>query len=369
MFTKHKLSLMACSALVATSAFAASYTPADPDNYPYEMYKKEVKAGKNVTTLYDGAIIFKPSFKVDTIYHSKISAKNFNLGEPATAEHLKAWNTDVRPDGKGLPEGSMSVAKGYEVYGKNCAVCHGEFGEGVGKFPVLSGGKGTLTLHPNTGGDPGPLKTLGSYMPYIAPIYWYIQTAMPLSAPKSLSNSEVYGIIGYLLQVNEIQVNGEDIEDDTIIDADFLKSVHLPNEKGFEYRDGRDRDTHNTRCMTNCVDTKKMSVMRVNPEATVVEPEFGEERYYYGEVTHEEAAGSPGKSNYEAICAGCHETDAMGAPPVGDKDAWARVVEKGLDKVYHNANVGINGMPAKGGSDLSDEAMKEVVDYMIKESK
>jgi cytochrome c len=60
----------------------------------------------------------------------------------------------------------------------------------------------------------------------------------------------------------------------------------------------------------------------------------------------------------------------MGAPAVGDKAAWAAVLEKGIDKVYHNANNGINGMPPKGGAmDLTDAQMKEVVDYMVNASK
>jgi cytochrome c len=367
---KRKLSVITCSALFAATSLAAydwSHTPADPDKYPFEMYKKEVRAGKNVTTLYDGAIIKDQSVDVKTVYHSPYSAKGFNLGEKATKEHLKAWDTDVRPDGKGLPEGSMTVADGYEVYAEKCGTCHGEFGEAVDKFPVLAGGLGTLDLHPNSGGEPGPLKTLGSYLPYIAPMYWYIQTAMPLSAPKSLTNDEVYGILGYLLQVNEIRVNGEDIEDDTVIDAAFIKSVHLPNEKGFEYNNLRVADTKNTRCMTNCVD--KIKVDRVNPEATVVEPEFGEERYFYGEIKKEEHGG-PGAAAYETYCAGCHHDGIAGAPKVGVHEDWADIIAVGLETTLKNAIEGKGAMPPKGGAmNLSDEEIKQIVEYMISKSK
>ena len=60
----------------------------------------------------------------------------------------------------------------------------------------------------------------------------------------------------------------------------------------------------------------------------------------------------------------------MGAPAVGDKAAWAAALEKGIDQVYHNAINGKGGMPPKGGAmDLSDEKVKEVVDYMIEASK
>lgn len=345
------------------------YMPADPDHYPYPMYKKEVKAGKKVTTLYDGAIIQDQSLQVNEVYHAPYSGKDFNLGEAATKEHLSAWDTDVRPDGKGLPEGSMSVEEGYEVYAAKCAVCHGEFGQGVDKFPVLSGGQGTLTLHPNSGGEPGPLKTLGSYAPYIAPFFWYIQTAMPLMEPKSLSNSEVYGILGYLLQVNEVQVNGQDIEDDTIIDAEFIKAVHLPNEKGFEYNNLREADTQNTRCMEDCV-KGELEIVRVNPEATVVEPEFGEERYFFGEIEKEGGHAGPGAANYEMFCAGCHADGVAGAPKVGDHEGWVDIIAQDMQTTLGNAINGKGAMPPKGGAmDLSDDQIKEIVEYMIQQSK
>jgi len=376
-FTKFKISAIAGAALFATSSLMAydghtypgwKHTPADPNKYPYEMYKNEVKAGKKVTTLYDGAIIKGKEVDVKTVYQPSISAKDFNLGEKATAEHLKAWNTDVRPDGKGLPEGSMTVGEGYEVYASKCAVCHGEFGEAVGKFPVLAGGLGTLNLHPNNGGEPGPLKTLGSYAPYIAPSFWYIQTAMPLMEPKSLSNDEVYGILGYLLQVNEIEVNGESIDDDTVIDAAFIKSVSMPNKDGFEYNNLREPDTHNTRCMTDCV-KGTLRVDRVNPEATVVEPEFGEERYFYGEIEENTGHAGPGAADYEANCAGCHADGIAGAPIVGDAEQWTDVIAQGRETVISNAINGKGAMPPKGGADLSDEKIAEIVDYMINLSK
>lgn len=368
MSMKHKLSIVAASSILAASSLAA-YTPADPDKYPFPMYKKETKAGKKVTTLYDGAIIKDQSFKVDNVYHSGYSGNDFNLGEKASKETLKAWDTDVRPDGKGLPEGGMTVEDGAEVYSANCAMCHGDFGEGAGKFPVLTGGKGTLDLHPNNGGEPGPLKTLGSYAPYIAPSFWYIQTAMPLMEPKSLSNSEVYGILGYLLQVNEIQVNGEDIDDETFIDAEFIKSVSMPNEKGFEYNNLRVADTENTRCMTNCVDTTKIRIDRVNPEATVVEPEFGEERYFYGEIEEKGGESALGAEEYEMYCAGCHHDGIADAPKVGSPEDWTDILSQDPVTTLSNAINGKGAMPPKGGSALSDEKIKEIVDYMIQHSK
>ena len=72
-------------------------------------------------------------------------AGDFGLGRPATPEEIAAWDIDVRPDGMGLPPGSGDVLTGEEVFAERCAVCHGDFGEAVGRWPVLAGGQESLT--------------------------------------------------------------------------------------------------------------------------------------------------------------------------------------------------------------------------------
>ncbi|OPX26842.1 MAG: hypothetical protein B1H07_03265 [Campylobacteraceae bacterium 4484_166] len=361
-----KVKIILVLLLSSVFVYAKSYTPVDPDKYPYPSETIDKKGNKiNI----DGAIKKPKNFKVKDVYHSPYSAKGFHLGKKATKKQSDAWNTDVRPDGKGLPKGSMSVEKGAEVYSAKCASCHGEFGEGVARFPILSGGKGTLKLKPASGGDPAPLKTFGSYMPYVAPVFWYIQTAMPLSAPKSLSNSDTYGIIGYLLQVNEIKVNGKDIEDDTIIDAKFLKAVHMPNEKGFAYNNLRVPDTKNTRCMKNCI-KGKTKINRIKVDATIVEPKFGEERHYYGKIESKTGSKKPGQADYEASCAGCHDDGVAGAPRLKAVDDWKKIVKKDFKKVVSNAINGTGAMPPKGGAmDLNDQAIENIVKYMLNSSK
>lgn len=361
------LRVIVSSLLLVSALNAAGHTVASPDSYPYPSLVID-KNGDKINV--DGAKLLPQTMKVKHIYHSPFSGKGYNLGEKATKEQVKAWNTDTRPDGKGLPEGKMDVLAGSEVFIAKCASCHGDFGEGVDRFPVLSGGIGTLTLHPETGGDAAPLKTLGSYAPYISPFFWYIQTAMPLSAPKSLSNDEVYGILGYLLQLNEIQVNGKDIEDETVIDKKFIMAVHLPNEKGFEYNNLRVSDTKNTRCMKDCIDTKNMKVMHIQTDATIVEPEFGEERYYYGEDKSKNEESSVGKTIYENTCAGCHDSGLVGSPKVGDKVAWAKVAKQDMKDIFSHAINGLNAMPPKGGDmSLKDKDVQDAVKYMLEKSK
>ncbi|MEJ2142572.1 MAG: c-type cytochrome [Gammaproteobacteria bacterium] len=76
------------------------------------------------------------------------------------------------------------------------------------------------------------------------------------------------------------------------------------------------------------------------------------------------------KGTYQSACFACHGTGAAGAPKFGDKGAWKARIAQGLDTLFDHALHGFKGMPAKGGrSDLSDDAVKAVVKYMVKNSK
>jgi mono/diheme cytochrome c family protein len=62
------------------------------------------------------------------------------IGRAATPKEVAAWDIDVRPDFKGLPEGSGTVASGMEMWEAKCASCHGVFGESNEVFSPLIGG-------------------------------------------------------------------------------------------------------------------------------------------------------------------------------------------------------------------------------------
>ena len=66
----------------------------------------------------------------------------YGIGTVPTAEQIAAWDIDVRPDGQGLPQGSGTALDGEEIFIEKCGSCHGEFGEAVGRFPVVMGGQG-----------------------------------------------------------------------------------------------------------------------------------------------------------------------------------------------------------------------------------
>lgn len=84
------------------------------------------------------------------------------------------------------------------------------------------------------------------------------------------------------------------------------------------------------------------------------------------------AAG--GQETYQAACFACHGTGAAGAPKLGDKANWAPRIKQGTKVLNEHAIKGFQGksgfMPAKGGrADLSDDAVKAAVAYMVSQSK
>lgn len=148
-------------------------------------------------------------------------AAPIGVGLPALPEEIAAWDRDVRPDGTGLPEGSGSVLDGEEIFTEICAACHGDFGEGVGRFPPLAGGRGALTIE-------RPIKTIGSYWPYLSTVFDYVRRAQPFGAPGTLTDDEIYAVTAYILYLNDL-VDDEEF----ILDAGSFRDIRLPNEAGF----------------------------------------------------------------------------------------------------------------------------------------
>lgn len=177
----------------------------------------------------------------------------FGLGRPALANEIAAWDIDVRPDGLGLPEGSGTVAQGEGLFSDQCAVCHGDFGEGAGRWPVLAGGYDTLT-------EERPEKTIGSYWPYLSTVYDYIRRTMPYGDARSLSDNDVYALTAYLLFLNDI------VDDETFeLSQQNFTDVRLPNEANF-LADDRTTEPHYAQrgepCMTNCQESPAEITMR-----------------------------------------------------------------------------------------------------------
>ena len=146
------------------------------------------------------------------------------FGRPATADEIKAWDIAVSPDGTGLPPGSGTAAQGAVVYRQKCAICHGPTGtEGPAERLV---GREPRQGFP-FGKDPSLVRTVGNYWPYATTLYDYINRAMPLNAPGSLSPDEVYSAVAVRLRRNEI------ISDSTVVNALTLPRVVMPARNRF----------------------------------------------------------------------------------------------------------------------------------------
>jgi S-disulfanyl-L-cysteine oxidoreductase SoxD len=170
------------------------------------------------------------------------------LGRLALPEEIAAWDTDVQADGKGLPSGRGTVKQGEEIYIARCASCHGEFGQGAGRWPELAGGQGSLKAD-------RPSKTIGSFWPAAAPLYDYTRRTMPWGNARSLSADETYAVVAFLLNLNDI------VADDFELNDKNLASIKMPNAAGF-FDDDREvsenKFWNKNPCMKNCRDVPKI---------------------------------------------------------------------------------------------------------------
>ncbi|MGY8871827.1 MAG: c-type cytochrome [Pseudomonadales bacterium] len=318
------------------------------------------------------------------------ASEKYSFGKTATSEEIAGWDIDIRPDGKGLPDGDGSVEDGEVLYEQLCATCHGLFGEGEARWPVLAGGVGTLT-------EDRPTKTVGSYWPYASTLYDYIRRAMPFTAPRSLTNEQTYQLTAYVLYLNEL------VDDDFVLTHKSLAQIEMPNKDGF-FVDPRP-DVKNVRCMKECDDPSKMKIEGTLKGITPVghfiegadapaashegqedlerEKAHARKAALTGEDAKEEVKSEvvklsdeavAGKETFDNACKVCHGSGIAGSPKLGDIEAWAPRVKQDISVLVEHAIKGFSGasgiMPPKGGRiDLSDLQVEEAVHYMVESSK
>jgi mono/diheme cytochrome c family protein len=140
-------------------------------------------------------------------------------GRPASPAVISRMDLTIAADGVGLPPESGSVWEGRATFAAKCAACHGSEGTG-GIADRLTGGVGSLA-------SAKPVRTVASYWPYATTIFDYVRRAMPLTAPQSLTDVEVYGLVAYLLSVDGI------VRPDATLDAASLPKIAMPNRGGF----------------------------------------------------------------------------------------------------------------------------------------
>lgn len=184
------------------------------------------------------------------------------IGRAATPKEVAAWDIDVRPDFKGLPPGRGTVAQGQQVWEAKCAGCHGVFGESNEVFTPIVGG--TTKEDVKTGRvaalrDPNyPQRTTLMKVSQLSTLWDYIRRAMPWTAPKSLTDDEVYAVTAYILHLGEVLPAEFELSERNIAQVQQL----LPNRNGKtldhakwpgpEFGTRRKPDVQGTACMRDC---------------------------------------------------------------------------------------------------------------------
>lgn len=191
------------------------------------------------------------------------------IGRAATPAELAAWDTDVRPDFRGLPPGSGSVAQGQDVWEAKCASCHGIFGESNQVFNPVIGGtsaddvKSGRVARLTDQGYPG--RTTLMKVPTLSTLWDYIYRAMPWNQPKSLTPDEVYAVTAFMLHLGNVVPQEFVLSNRNMQEA----QARLPNRDGMTTQHalwpgtefgGTDRaDVRARACMQNCPDAGRVT--------------------------------------------------------------------------------------------------------------
>ena len=257
------------------------------------------------------------------------------IGRPATPAEIAAWDIDVRPDFKGLPPGSGSVADGQKVWDAKCASCHGTFGEsnevftplvgGVTKEDIKTGRVASLT-------KPDQARTSIMKLATVSTLWDYVRRAMPWNAPKSLTTDEVYAVVAYLLNLGDV------VPDDFVLSERNIAEVQarLPNRNGMTRNHGLwdvkgKPDVANTPCMKDCA--AEVKLRSEIPEHAREKPAPAK----VAKVALADDAMAPQELAKRKACLSCHGVDNRIVGPAfrdvakrykGQDGAEAKLIEK-----------------------------------------
>ena len=249
------------------------------------------------------------------------------IGRQATDKEVAAWDIDVRPDFKGLPKGSGSVAQGQAVWEAQCASCHGVFGESNEVFQPLVGGttsddvkRGRVARLTDTS---FPGRTTLMKLSTVSTLWDYINRAMPWNAPKSLKTDEVYAVTAFLLNLGGV------VADDFVLSDSTMSQVQqrLPNRAGMTMTHAlwpgaqaanAAPDVRASACMRDCV---------AEPKVASLLPEHA--RNAHGNLAEQNRAVGAQRgidtSRRAEVAIGATRSDAAAVPSSADaaSTAWA----------------------------------------------
>jgi S-disulfanyl-L-cysteine oxidoreductase SoxD len=113
--------------------------------------------------------------------------------------------------------------------------------------PSLVGGVGSLR-------DERPEPTVGSYWPFAPTLWDYINRAMPMPAPHTLSADDVYALTAYIPSLNDL------VPPEFVADRNSLPKVKMRNRDNFIWTDPRP-DTIAKPCMNACASAADVRIL------------------------------------------------------------------------------------------------------------
>jgi mono/diheme cytochrome c family protein len=152
------------------------------------------------------------------------SSKPLGIGRAATVDEIKKIDIDVRPDGKGLPDGRGTFAEGAKIYTTKCQSCHGPNGQGASADKLVDTDSGKNW---DFATDAKLVKTVGNYWPYATTLFDYTNRAMPFTQPGTLTPDETYSLVAYILALNKI------VPEDAVMNKTTLPKVVMPSHDKF----------------------------------------------------------------------------------------------------------------------------------------
>lgn len=307
------------------------------------------------------------------------------IGRPATPAEVRAWDIDVRPDFKGLPKGSGTVARGQEIWESKCATCHGVFGEATNVFTPIAGGVHPEDLkagHTASLLKPTEARTTVMKLSHVSTLWDYINRAMPWNAPRSLSTDDVYAVTAYVLNLGSVLPDDFTLSNENVAEV----QARLPNRDGMTTDHGMwsvkgKPDVHNVACMKDCA--TEVKVVSTLPEAA--RPAHGnladQNRTIgpvRGVVTVAQAAAPARPSQGAAMlqlankgaCLSCHQVETKVVGPAfkevaakykGDPKAFATLSAK-----VKTGGQGVWGsIPMPPAQSLNDEEIAKLVRWVL----